>query len=142
MDFQDEELKELLNIFRVESEENFADYKACVIKSNTKEPLVAQQFVEFINTEEGQMLRYETNATVPTLLSLADDPSLKENVASVGLMEQSAVAVQQPNIQQISEYWTPAKALGDGIVYGEITEANLQSQLDAMVQAVTTSLVN
>ena len=121
---------------------NFADYKAYVVKSSTTEPLVAQQFVEWMNNEENQLLRYQTNATVPTVVTLTDDPMLEENVSSIALIEQAAVAVEQPSINQMGEYWTPAKALGEGIVYGEITEANLQAQLDALVNSITTTLTD
>ena len=121
---------------------NFADYKAYVVKSSTSEPLVAQQFVEWMNNEDNQLLRYQTNATVPTVVTLVDDPMLEENVSSIALIEQAAVAVEQPSINQMGEYWTPAKALGEGIVYGETTEANLQTQLDALVESVTTTLTD
>ena len=121
---------------------NFADYKAYVVKSSTAEPLVAQQFVEWMNNEENQLLRYQTNATVPTVVTLIDDPMLEENVSSIALIEQAAVAVEQPSINQMGAYWDPAKALGEGIVYGEITEANLQAQLDALVESITTTLVD
>lgn len=120
---------------------NFADYKTFAIKSNTSEPLVAQQFVQWINNEENQLLRYQTNNTVPTLVTLMDDPMLEENVASVALIEQSSIAAVQPSIDQMGSYWDPASALGQGILYGEITEANLQTQLDALVDSVTGTLV-
>jgi arabinogalactan oligomer/maltooligosaccharide transport system substrate-binding protein len=34
------------------------------------------------------------------------------------------------------------KALGESIYHGEVTEANLQSQLDALVDSITSTLTN
>ena len=120
---------------------NFGDYKCYAVKSSTKYPLAAQQFAEWLGNEANQKTRFEINNETPTVLTLADDPVLKESPAAVGLMEQSKFYVPQPNIPQMGEYWTPAAALGEGIVNGEITEANLQSQLDSLVDSVTSKLV-
>ena len=120
---------------------NFADYKCYAVKSSTAHPLAAQQFAEWLCNEENQKLRYEVNAVTPTVLSLADDPELAEDPATAALLAQTEYAVAQPSITQISEYWTPAEALGTGIVHGEITEENLQQNLDALVSSVTSKLV-
>ena len=121
---------------------NFGDYKCYAVKSNTKYPLAAQQFAEWLGNEENQRTRFEINKETPTVLSLAEDPALQESPAAVALMKQTEHYVPQPNIPQMGEYWTPAEALGTGIVNGEITEANLQAQLDSLVDSVTTKLVD
>lgn len=121
---------------------NFGDYKCYAVKSNTQYPLAAQQFAEWLANEENQKARFEINNETPTVLSLADDPVLAESPAAVALMKQSEYYVPQPSISQMDEYWTPAEALGTGIVHGEITEANLQAQLDSLVESVTTKLVD
>lgn len=131
-----------VNINGVESNlSNFADYKCYAVKSSTAYPLAAQQFAEWLCNEENQKLRYEENAVTPTCLSLASDPALAEDPATAALLAQTEFAVAQPSIPQISEYWTPVEALGTGIVHGEITEANLQKNLDALVDSVTSKLV-
>ena len=121
---------------------NFGDYKCFGVKSNTAYPLAAQQFAEWMANEENQKTRFETNNETPTVLALAEDPALQEDPAAVALMKQSEYYVPQPSIPQMGEYWTPAEALGTGIVQGEITEANLQAQLDSLVESVTTKLVD
>jgi len=121
---------------------NFADYKCFAVKSSTKYPLAAQQFAEWLGNEENQKIRYETNAVTPTVLTLANDPALADDPATAALLAQTEFAVAQPAIPQISEYWTPVEALGTGIVHGEITEENLQQNLDAVVESVTSKLAN
>jgi arabinogalactan oligomer/maltooligosaccharide transport system substrate-binding protein len=40
----------------------------------------------------------------------------------------------------MGDYWDPMKALGEGIYYGDITSANLQAQLDSLVDSITGTL--
>lgn len=119
---------------------NFGDYKTYAVKSSTKYPLAAQQFAEWICNEENQLLRYEAIGVSPCITSLAESPELADDLATAALVEQSEHYYPQPNIPQINEYWTPATAFGEGIVNKEITSENLQEQLDAFVNAVTTTL--
>ena len=119
---------------------NFGDYKTYAVKSSTKYPLAAQQFAEWICNEENQLLRYQTVGVSPCITSLAEAPELADDLATAALVEQSEHYYPQPNIPQINEYWTPATAFGEGIVNKEITSENLQEQLDAFVNAVTTTL--
>jgi arabinogalactan oligomer/maltooligosaccharide transport system substrate-binding protein len=119
---------------------NFADYKCYGVKSNTQYPLAAQLFAEFLSNEENQLIRYEKNNTTPTCLSLQDNPALQEDQASLALLAQTQYSTPQPAIAQISQYWTPAQALGTGIFDGTITEANLQESLDACVLGITSTL--
>lgn len=121
---------------------NFADYKCFAVKSNTAHPLAAQQLAEWFGNEENQLLRYETSVMAPTCLSLLENPALSEDIATQALMAQSEFATPQPAITQVSEYWTPVAALGEGIIYGDVTEANLQESLDSVVNSVTSKLVN
>lgn len=120
---------------------NFADYKCHVVKSSTTYPLAAQQFVEWLDNEDNQLLRYEECSETPTCLSLQDNEELSKDVATVALIAQTEFATPQPSISQVSQYWDPVKALGEGIVNGEITESNLQSSLDSVVDSITSTLV-
>lgn len=119
---------------------NFGDYKTYAVKSSTKYPLAAQQFAEWICNEENQLLRYEAIGVSPCITSLAESPELADDLATAALVAQSEHYYPQPNIPQINEYWTPATAFGEGVVNKTITSENLQEQLDAFVNAVTTTL--
>ena len=117
---------------------NFADYKCYSVKSNTAYPLAAQQFAEWLGNAENQLTRYEECGATPTCLSLLDNPALEEDAATVALIAQTQFATPQPVITQIQAYWTPAQALGEGIINGEITKANIQEKLDQCATAITT----
>ena len=42
----------------------------------------------------------------------------------------------------MGDYWDPMKAFGVSVYNGEVSEANLQSQLDALVDSITSTLTN
>ena len=119
---------------------NFGDYKCFAVKSNTAHPLAAQLLAEYLANEENQLIRYNEAGAAPCVLSLAEDPEIASNVSAAALIAQSNFATPQPSISQINNYWTPAAALGDGIVTGTITKDNLQTSLDQVVSQVTSSL--
>ena len=119
---------------------NFGDYKCIAVKSNTAYPLAAQLLAEYLAGEECQLIRYNVAGAAPCVLSLASNPEIAENVSAAALIAQSNFATPQPSISQIANYWTPAAALGDGIVTGTITSANIQESLDAVASQVTSSL--
>lgn len=120
---------------------NFADYKCYAVKSNTQYPLAAQQFAEWIDNEENQLIRYQENATTPTILSLADNEDVAADIATAALLEQTQYSTAQPAISQISQYWTPAETLGTAIVNGEVTADNAQEMLDKTAEQIVTKLV-
>ena len=83
------------------------------------------------------MLRYEDQGVPPAIPALAEDPAVASDTVAMALMAQVEHYAIQPNIPEMNNYWTPAEALGNGIVNKEITADNLQAQLDAFVAAVT-----
>ena len=87
------------------------------------------------------MLRYTEAGAAPTALALLDSPEVAANVAVVGLVEQTNYATPQPSIPKIGDYWTPASALGEGIVNGTITADNVQEELDKLVTNITTDII-
>lgn len=121
---------------------NFADYKCYAVKSNTAYPLPAQLLAEYLGNEENQLIRYQTNNTTPTCVSLLDAAEMEDDYASKALLDQTNYATPQPSLGQISEYWTPAQALGEGIYNKEITKDNLKENLDTLVASVTSKLTD
>lgn len=118
---------------------NFADYKCYAVKANTSQPLAAQQLAEYLCSEDGQLARHEASGATPTCLSLMDDPELTGDIGSVALMAQTEYSIPQPAIAQINNYWTPAQTLGEAILRGEVTEANMQATLDKVVSDILSS---
>ncbi len=120
----------------------FIDYKCFAVKSSTAFPLAAQQFAEWLGNDENQLLRYQEAGASPAVLSLQDNPEVSEDIATIALLAQTETATTQPSISQIDQYWTPAQALGEGIVKTkEITKDNIQEKLDQTVQAIVTPAV-
>lgn len=122
---------------------NFADFKAYGVKSSTKYPKQAQELAVFLGGDECQLERFEKLSMTPTVTALLENEKVKANVAVCALSEMTGTySTPQPTTSQISEYWTPVEAFGKGIVNHDITEANLQDALDAMVLGVTSRLAN
>ncbi|MDF2678572.1 MAG: extracellular solute-binding protein family 1, partial [Bacillota bacterium] len=120
---------------------NFADFRAFGVKSSTAYPEAAQKLAAWLGNEQSQLTRYEAIKTAPTVKALASNEVVAADLAVTALLNQSNFSTPQPATPQLSEYWTPAIAFGTGIVNADITEANLQESLDAMVTAVTTPAV-
>ena len=120
--------------------QNFADYKTWAVKSNTKHPIAAQQLAAWLANEESQLLRYTEAGAAPTALSLLNAPEVVSNVSVVAIIDQTNYSVPQPSIPKINDYWTPASALGEGIVNGSITAENAQTELDKLVNNITGEL--
>lgn len=119
---------------------NFADYRCFSVKSGTKHPLEAQLLAEWLGNEESQLLRYKETGASPACLSLQENEEVATDVATCALIAQTEFATPQPSISQINGYWTPAAALGEGIINGEITSDNLQEKLDSVVESMTAEL--
>ena len=79
---------------------------------------------------------------MPILKSLAESDAIKNDYVAAALNDQAAFATNQPSIPQMGSYWDPMKAFGDGVYYGEITKANLQSSLDSLVSNITGTLTD
>ncbi len=119
---------------------NFADYRCFSVKSSTAHPLAAQLLAEWLGNEENQLIRYKEVGASPACLSLQDNEEVAADVATCALIAQTEYATPQPSISQINGYWTPAAALGEGIINGEITSDNIQEKLDAVVESMTAEI--
>lgn len=119
---------------------NFVDFKTITVKSNTAYPLAAQQLAVYMANQENCLTRYEKQGDIPVLESLASSEAIQSDFVAMALNAQAANATNQPSIPKMGDYWDPMKALGEGIYYGEITSANLQEQLDSLVDSITGTL--
>lgn len=119
---------------------NFVDFKTITVKSNTEYPLAAQQLAVYLGNAENCLTRYEKQGDIPVLKSLASSEEIQADFVASALNAQAAKATNQPSIPKMGDYWDPMKALGEGIYYGDVTKANLQEQLDALVDSITGTL--
>lgn len=119
---------------------NFADYKCFAVKSNTAHPMAAQLLAEWLANEENQLTRYKECKATPTCLSLQDNADVAADAATCALIAQTQYATPQPSISQISNYWTPVATLGESILQGDVTSANVQESLDTTVNTILSSI--
>ena len=119
---------------------NFVDFKTITVKSNTAFPLAAQQLAVFLANPENSLIRYQNQGDVPVLNSLAASDEIANDEIAAALNAQASKATNQPSISKMGDYWTPAQAFGEGVVSGEITKANAQEKLDALVDSITGTL--
>ncbi|MGN0452925.1 MAG: extracellular solute-binding protein [Ruminococcus sp.] len=120
---------------------SFIDYKCYGVNAMTKNPQIAIELAQWLGNEQCQMMRFETNADAPTVKSLLDVPSVAEREEISALLTQEPFCTQQPTVAKLSDFWTPCTAFGQELVNGTLTEANLQSKLDAMVDGILSDLV-
>ena len=119
---------------------NFVDFKTITVKSTTAYPLAAQQLAVFLANPENSLIRYQNQGDVPVLNSLASSDEIANDEVAAALNVQASKATNQPSISKMGDYWTPAQAFGEGVVSGEITKANAQEKLDALVDSITGTL--
>ncbi|MCI2046647.1 MAG: extracellular solute-binding protein [Faecalibacterium sp.] len=120
---------------------NFSDYKAYGVKASTQAPKAAQELAEWLGGEDAQLLRFQQLSMAPTVTALLENEEVEANPAVCALAEMAdSYATPQPTTSQISAYWDPATAFGKGVVNGDVTEANLQQNLDAMVEGMTSKI--
>ncbi|MBQ7658648.1 MAG: extracellular solute-binding protein, partial [Butyrivibrio sp.] len=116
---------------------NFVDFKTITVKSNTQYPLCAQQLAVYMASPESCLTRYNKQGDVPVLKSLSESAEIANDIVASALNDQAANATNQPSIPKMGDYWDPMKAFGTSVYNGEVSSANLQSQLDALADSIT-----
>ncbi|THE12454.1 extracellular solute-binding protein [Bacillus timonensis] len=101
----------------------FVNVKSYNVSSYSKNPELAQQFVEFIANEENSKTRFEITKEVPAVKALAEDPAVTESEAAQAVAEQSQFSELMPNIPEMNEVWTPADAALQTIATGKAKPA-------------------
>lgn len=120
---------------------SIGDYKYIGVNSNTQYPEVAQALAIWLGSEQCQLDHFIARGVSPTWTGLADNPDVAADVATMALQAQSAYAIVTPSDEKFgTNYWTAMEALGKGMVTKEITEKNLQEQLDKTVENIVTEL--
>lgn len=116
----------------------FGNYKLIGVNQTTKYPIIATQLACYLGGEKCQKLRFDDRLLGTTLESLANADAADASMKAI--VDQCNYTVDQPSIPAMSNFWEPAKAIGTGIISGDITEKNIQSKLDSFVENLTTTL--
>ena len=112
---------------------SFMGYKLVGVNSQTKFPVDAMDFAEWITNEENQKLRYEKRGLGPSNKNVAESEAVKSNPVLGALAEQSKYAVSQKDV--LGSYWTPAEAFGAALEAKDYSKS-LQELLDEMVAQI------
>lgn len=111
------------------------------INAQTKHPVEAMQFAEYLSNEKCQKIRFEVRNSSPTNLNLVNDTALLGSSPAVAtLSEQVKTSTVQPSIPQIGNFWSPMEAFGQDCIAKAVTKDNMQEKLDTMVQGILAKL--
>ena len=124
----------------------FGSYKQIGVNANTKNPEAAARVAYFLANKDSQKKRYEVRGYVPTNVELAtefsNDATIAKNDPAIAAVIQQATAehaVIQPTIDQMKNFWDPAKDLGNKIWKKDKSvqdNASIKKTLDTMVSSV------
>lgn len=120
------------------------DYKSIVVSANSAHKALAKKVAVFLDTMEGQKIRFEANqgSTVPTSASLLANEEFKKNFLFAGVMsEVNASNVYQQNLsEKFGNWWNAATAFCNDVkadvVAGKLTDEDLQGQLTKLEAAL------
>lgn len=111
------------------------------VNAQTKHPVEAMQFAEYLSNEKCQKIRFEVRNSSPTNLNLVNDTALLGSSPAVAtLSEQVKTSTVQPSIPQIGNFWSPMEAFGQDCIAKAVTKDNMQEKLDTMVQGILAKL--
>lgn len=125
---------------------SFANVKLYAVNNRSKYLDIAMRMGAYVTSEESQKTWFDKRFFYPANLNAADyattapenaTPAQIKNAELMAVLKAQLVnSVSAPKIQQVKEYWEPAKAFGNGIFNGEITSANVQAKLIQLVKDI------
>lgn len=116
---------------------SMSNYKLYGVKSATAHPIEAMMLAEWLSGKFSQQVRLNDRSYVPTNLELINDTeAMSLNKAIAACLAQSQYSVLQSSIPQMTNFWVPAEAFGNGILSKEITINNLQTHLNTFTNSI------
>lgn len=117
------------------------NYNIFGINAQTKHPVEAMTFANYLTGEASQKLRFEMRSSTPTNKNLvADTELLGSNPAVQVLTEQVKTSTVQASIPQMANFWSPMESLAKDFIAGKYTEDDMQTALDKLVESILTKL--
>lgn len=83
----------------------FGGGKAWVVSSFSENQELAQEFINYLSTEENQTKFYEVTSEIPTNIQSQDKILDSDDEASKAVIEQFKVSEPMPNLPQMAEVW-------------------------------------
>lgn len=107
------------------------------VNAQTKYPIEAMTFAEYLSSEKCQKIRFEVRNSSPTNVNLVNDTELLSTSPAVATLSQQVLtSTVQPSIPQITNFWSPMEAFGQDCIAGAVTADNMQEKLDTMVVGI------
>lgn len=117
------------------------NYNIFGINAQTKYPVEAMTFANYLTGEASQKLRFEMRSSTPTNKNLVSDTELLgSNPAVQVLTEQVKTSTVQASIPQMANFWSPMESLAKDFIAGKYTEDDMQTALDKLVESILTKL--
>lgn len=113
---------------------SFSGCKLIGVNAYSQEPDWATALAEWIASEEAQRLRFAERGQGPANSNAAISEEVQESVAIAALLDQS----EYSQLQRVGgKFWDPVSAFATSMAEGNPSGADLQAQLDAMVEGIT-----
>ena len=113
---------------------SFSGCKLIGVNAYSKHPQWAARLAEWITSEENQRLRFELRGQGPANASAANSPEVQAAPAIAALLAQSEFS----QLQRVGgKFWDPVAEFAGNMARGNPSGADLQAQLDHLVEGVT-----
>lgn len=89
---------------------SFLGVKGYVLSTWSKDKVLSQKFIEFINQPQYVKTRYQVTNEIPPLLAMIDDPLIKNDEKASAVAVQASFANAMPGVPEMQEVWGPANA--------------------------------
>lgn len=113
---------------------SFSGYKLIGVNAYSKHKEWAARLAEYITNEENQKLRFLLRGQGPANTNAAASKEVQNSPAITALLEQSEFSTPQ---RIGGNFWDPVTAFTTELLAGNLSENNLQEQLDTMVEGIT-----
>ena len=112
---------------------SFSGYKLIGVNAYSEHREWAEKLAEWITNEENQKLRFLLRGQGPSNINVASSEEVRKSAAIAALLQQSEFSC----LQHIGvNFWEPVSAFTEKMLAGNLSEENLQEQLDAMVEGI------
>ena len=113
---------------------SFSGCKLIGVNAYSQYPEWAARLAEWITSEDNQRLRFELRGQGPANASAAESPEVQAAPAIAALLAQS----EYSQLQRVGgNFWDPVAEFAGNMARGNPSGADLQAQLDRLVEGVT-----
>lgn len=113
---------------------SFSGCKLVGVNAYSRYPEWAARLAEWITSRENQTLRFELRGQGPSNVEAASSPEVQASPAIAALLAQSEFS----QLQRVGgKFWDPVSEFAGNMARGNPSGADLQAQLDHMVEGVT-----